>query len=96
MAGKTGISEAKVTGWILAVVAFLPVFMILVKKMRSGSPNEVLGVFIGGFFFKLFILGAGIWWGIKVAGFPMIEFSASCLAFLVAFQIIESLYFAGR
>lgn len=96
LTGKPGINEAKATGILLAVAAFAPVFVLLLKSMRSGTPNEVLGTFVGGFFFKLLILGIGIWWGIKKAGFEIIDYSVACLAFLVAFQILESLYFARR
>ncbi len=96
LAGTPGISEAKVTGAVLALAAFVPVFLMLLKAMGKGTPNEVLGTFVGGFFFKLLVLGMGVWWGVKKAGFPIIDFSTACLSFLVAFQIIESLYFAGR
>lgn len=96
LTGSRGINEAKVTGILLALTAFVPVFVMLVKAMRNGTPNEVLGTFVGGFFFKLIVLGIGIWWGIKNAGFLMNDFTIPCLSFLVAFQIIESLYFAGK
>ncbi len=96
LTGRPGVNEAKVTGLLLALAAFVPVFMMLLKAMRSGSTNEVLGTFVGGCFFKLLVLGVGIWWGIKKAGYPMFDFSLTCLSFLVAFQIIESLYFAQQ
>ncbi len=96
LAGVPGVSEAKVTGILLAFAVFVPIFVMLKKAMGQGNPNEVLGTFVGGFFFKLLVLFAGIWWGIKRAGFPIIDFSVACLSFLVAFQIIESLYFAGQ
>jgi hypothetical protein len=96
LTGSTSVNEAKVTGILLALAAFVPVFVMLVKAMKNGTPNEVLGTFVGGFFFKLVVLGIGIWWGIKKAGFLMNDFTIPCLSFLVAFQIIESLYFAGK
>jgi hypothetical protein len=88
-----GLDVAKLAGVILAAVTVLPVFYWLTKRIRSGNPRQVLLTFVVGFFYKLIVLMAGIWLGLTVAGWEMTGYVSSCLAFVFAFQVCESLYF---
>jgi len=88
-----GLDIAKVAGVILAAVTVLPVFYWLTRRIKSGNPSQVLFTFVAGFLYKLIVLMAGIWLGLTVAGWEMTGFVASCLAFVFAFQVCESLYF---
>lgn len=88
-----GINFVKIAGVILAAVTVLPVFFLLAKRIKSGSPKKVLAAFVVGFFYKLIVLMAGIWLGLSKAGWEVAGYTASCLAFVFAFQVCESLYF---
>jgi len=88
-----GINLSKLAGVALAAATVLPVFYWLAKRIGNGNPKQVLLTFVVGFFYKLIILMAGIWLGLTVAGWEMTGFVASCLAFVFAFQVCESLYF---
>lgn len=91
--GHPGLRLDKVFGLLLASLAVFPVFALLVKIKRTGSPNLFLGVFVAGFFYKLIVLLVGIWLGVTRSGWDLIDFTFSCLVFMFAFQICESLYF---
>jgi len=90
------ISTAILAGVALALIAFLPVFLMLKTSLTKGDTNLVLGVFVGGMFFKLVVLLLGVWAGIQLAGFPKIDLALSALSFMFALQIFESLYFWSR
>jgi len=96
MIGHQGFGVVKLAGLLLATLAVIPVFAILIKTKSAGRSNLFLGVFVAGFFYKLIILIAGIWWVISKIGWDSIDFTVSCLAFMFAFQICESLYFWGK
>ena len=88
-----GINFVKIAGVVLAAVTVLPIFFLLAKRIKSGSPKKVLATFVVGFFYKLIVLMAGIWLGLSKVGWEVASFTASCLAFVFAFQVCESLYF---
>ena len=90
-----GVGLDKVAGVLLAAAAVLPVFLLLKRAMASGSTNRVLGVFVGGFLFKLVFILAGVWFAVSRAGLDMVGFTVSCLAFLFVLQVCEALYFWG-
>jgi hypothetical protein len=96
MTGEDGVTKDKLAGILLALIAFCPVFFLLMRASRKADPKEVLIIFISGFFFKLLVLGGGVWWGLKSFGFQVNSFVVPCLAFLFALQIVESLYFGKR
>ncbi|MCF7810737.1 hypothetical protein K9N50_07080 [bacterium] len=91
--GHTGIGTVKIAGIILATLTVLPVFGLLIKFNKAGNPKLLLGTFVGGFFYKLVVLLVGIWWATSKAGLDTIDFAVSCLTFMIAYQISESLYF---
>lgn len=74
----------------------MPVFLFLKASLGKGNTNLVLGVFVGGMFFKLLVLLAGVWAGISLVGWPKIDFAIPALSFMFALQIFESLYFWSR
>lgn len=95
-AGDELISTPKVVGIALATAAFVPVFLMLRSALARGEMNLILGTFIGGFFFKLLILLAGVWAGVSLLNWPMLELTIATLSFIFVFQLIESLYFWSR
>jgi len=94
--GSEYISVAKFAGITLALIAFVPVFIMLKTSLTKADTNLVLGVFVGGMFFKLLVLLAGIWAGVQVVGFPKVDLAIPAVSFVFAFQIFESLYFWSR
>jgi len=58
----SGHATAKIIGALLALTAVLPVFIFVRRALATGSPNRLLGTFVGGFLFKLVIILAGVWW----------------------------------
>ncbi|NQU06532.1 MAG: hypothetical protein HQ568_10595, partial [Calditrichaeota bacterium] len=60
---------------------------------KAVKTKQLLAVFVGGFLYKLIILLIGIWWATARAGMDTMDFAVSCMAFMIAFQISESLYF---
>jgi hypothetical protein len=91
--GHQGIGTAKLAGLVLAALAVLPVFGLLMRAKKAVKTQQLLTIFVGGFLYKLFILLIGIWWATARAGMDTIDFAVSCLTFMIAFQISESLYF---
>ncbi|MDP8239851.1 MAG: hypothetical protein P9X24_12240 [Candidatus Hatepunaea meridiana] len=91
--GDLGINLVKLAGIVLASLAVLPVFFLLVLAMRSGEMKRIMITFVGGFFFKLGVLLFGVWWALTKSGWELISFTVSCLVFVFAFQVCESLYF---
>ena len=89
----SGHATAKIIGALLALTAVLPVFVFLRRALATGSPNRLLGTFVGGFLFKLVIILAGVWWAVAKAKLDVVAFTASSMAFLFAFQVCEALYF---
>lgn len=96
--GNYGYNNVKLAGVVLAAIAFLPVFVMLKNTMGKDeeSAMRLMGVFVGGFFFKLAVVLLGIWWGISHMKWHTIDFVVSCVAFLFAMQIFESLYFWSK
>jgi len=93
LVGHQGIGTTKLAGIVLAALAVLPVFGLLIRAKKAVKPKQLLAIFVGGFFFKLIILLIGIWWATTRTGMDTIDFVISCMAFMIAFQISESLYF---
>ncbi len=93
LVGHQGIGTAKLSGIFLAALAILPVFGLLIRAKKAVKPKQLLAIFVGGFLYKLIILLIGIWWATARAGMDTIDFVISCMAFMIAFQISESLYF---
>ena len=91
--GNAGLDIDKIAGIGLASLTVLPVFYILIRAMRSRETKTVLKTFIGGFFYKLIVLMAGIWLGLVKAGWDVTDFTVGCLSFVFAYQVCESLYF---
>ncbi len=92
-AGRPGLDNAKIAGIVLASLVVLPVFFLLVRAMRSNNFKRVLKIFVGGFFYKLIVLVAGVWLGLAKIGWETAAFTVSCLVFVFAYQVCESLYF---
>jgi len=91
--GGPGLDLIKAAGILLAALTVLPVFALLVRAIRSGDSKRVLKTFVGGFLFKLIVLIVGVWWGVSRAGWDVTRFTVSCLSFVFAFQVCESIYF---
>lgn len=94
--GSVGVNRTKLIGMGASVVVMIIPFIVLYKAFSSGSVNFFMGSFVGGFLFKLVALLLIVWWAVAVAGYDKIDFSISCLSFLFALQISESIYFWGR
>lgn len=90
-----GLSLTKGLGVALALVAFVPVFVALKRSFRSNSAPKLLKTFVGGFIFKLVVISGGVYAAFKTA-LPVLPFVASCLAFLMALQVGEAVYFGTR
>ena len=95
MVGEIGVNLIKASGVFASVVIVGPVFLLLRRAMATGSMNRILGTFVGGFFFKLIGVLLIVWLIVGKAGWNQIDFTVSCLAFLIAFQIAEAIYFWG-
>ena len=93
LVGHQGMGTAKLAGLVLAALAVLPVFGLLIRAKKAVKSKQMLTVFVGGFLYKLIILLFGIWWATTRAGMDVTDFVVSCMAFMIAFQISESLYF---
>lgn len=91
--GEPVLNLYKAAGLGLAMITVLPVFFMLIRAMNGGDTKKILKTFVVGFFFKLIVLLAGIWLGLAKAGWEITSFTVSCLAFVFAFQICESIYF---
>lgn len=96
LAGNRGVNGVKAAGLVLSLAAFVPVFIVLIRNLDYGKPAKFLAVFVGGFFFKLLVVLAGIWYGIMRLNWNTIDFVVSTMAFLFALQIFESLFFHSR
>lgn len=91
--GRPGFDLSKIAGMGLAIITVIPVLILLVRAMKAGDGNQVLITFGIGFFIKLVILLLGVWLGVSKAGFDLTTYVASCLTFVFAFQVCESIYF---
>ncbi len=96
MTGSVVINQTKILGMASSFAVMLIPFIILYRAFYSGSVNFFMGSFVGGFLFKLVALLLIVWWAVAKAGYDKIDFSISCLSFLFALQISESIYFWGR
>lgn len=91
--GELGIGKAKLIGMALAVVAFLPVFILLMRNIGTESFNTLLVIVVGGFLFKMLVVLIGIWAAVKKFDQPVVELIVGCIALLLSFQAFEALYF---
>ena len=93
-----GFNLPKLAGIGLALIAFLPVFILIRKSIGDDpeSANRLLGVFIGGFFFKLLVVLIGVWVGVSRLKWSNMDFVVPCLVFLFSLQVFESVYFWGK
>ena len=91
--GETRVNWIKLGGVVLAIVVFLPVFLMLRRTIGGGSTTRFLVIFVGGFFLKLVIVIVVIWYVIADLRLPEVDFVVGCLAFLMALQIYEAIYF---
>lgn len=93
--GRFGLGGVKLAGGAVALVAFIPVFLTLRNAMPRGF-NRTLAVLVGGFFFKLSVIIASVWIGVRALGLPTAEYAVACMSFLMSLQIFEALYFYRR
>lgn len=91
--GKPVFNLIKFYGFLLAVITVFPAFLFMIKVKRSEEFNQVLKGIVGGFFYKLLALLLGVWLAISRFELDTVNFVVSCLAFVFAFQVCESLYF---
>ncbi len=91
--GEVGIGKAKLIGMGLAVLAFLPVFILLARNIGTDSFNTLLIIVVGGFLFKMLIVMIGIWAAVKKFDLPVVDLVVGCIALLLSFQAFEALYF---
>lgn len=96
MIGEQGFNLVKISGIGLSLFAFLPVFFLLNKSLKSKSVTTTLAYFVGGFFFKLAVLLMGVWYSVSKPEFDEIEFIVSSMVFILIFQIYESVYFWSK
>ncbi len=94
--GNSYITPDKATGILLALLAFLPVFITLNWGLGKKSTEWLYGVFVIGFFFKLLILLGGIWLGVTKFGLEINGFAFSSVGFMIILQIFEAIYFWGK
>jgi small basic protein len=94
--GDFSFTQDKISGLLLALVAFLPVFITLNRSLGKKSPEWLYGAFVMGFFFKVLVLLGGIWLGVKKFGLEINGFAISCVGLIIILQIFESIYFWGK
>lgn len=93
LVGEPGVNNAKIAGAVLALIAFIPVFILLIKTVKTGGATQVLGVFVGGFLFKLVVILVALWYGLTRVEWPTLDFTVSCMSFMLALQFYEAVYF---
>ncbi len=91
--GNTGMNTIKLAGGGLAVLVFLPVFLILKREMTSGDSVKFVKTFVVGFLFKLIVLLAAFWIAISKLKWDTMDFVVGNMVFLIMLQGYESLYF---
>lgn len=91
--GSREIYPAKVAGVGLALITFLPVFLLMRKAVGLGDVKLVMWTVAGGFLFKLLALLIGVWVAVKVMHWNTLDFTVACLSFVLVLQIMEAGYF---
>ena len=94
--GKPVFNLTKLAGICLAAITVIPGFLYLRKMKRTGDTKAVLKALIGGFLYKLVVLLIGVWLALSKAGLDTTNFVVSCLVFVFAFQVCESLFFWAK
>jgi len=94
--GNTGINMVKIAGGGLALLVFLPVFLMLKRQISSGDSMRFMKTFVFGFVFKLVILLVVFWLVISKLHWDTMDFVVGNMVFLITFQGYESLYFIKK
>lgn len=94
--GNSYITPDKAIGLLLALLAFLPVFITLNRGLGKKSTEWLYGAFVIGFFFKLLVLLGGIWLGVTKFSLEINGFAFSSIGLLIILQIFEAMYFWGK
>lgn len=91
--GNIGLNMVKVAGSGLALLVFLPVFLILKRQIASGDSMNFIKTFVLGFFFKLIVLLVVFWLAISKLSWDTTDFIVGNMVFLIILQAYESVYF---